>query len=282
MDSQGYIITDKPGAVISDTNYLNQWNFANPDLDKEAGWVTYKSGTSGLKYDCGECHTTGYSLQGNQDGLPGIVGTWAEPGIRCEACHGPGSLHITDPRGFAMRIDRDAEACGKCHRRDAVEQVNASGGFIEHHEQYEELYQSKHITLDCVICHDPHTGVIQLRQNPDKPQTTRTTCENCHWQQASYQDSTIHPNVATCITCHMPRITKSAWGDAAKFMGDIRTHLMAIDAGQVSQFTDDGKVSLSQISLDFACRQCHVEGGLATVKTDEELIEKARGYHTQP
>ena len=29
MDKNGYIITDKPGATISDTNYLNQYNFAH-------------------------------------------------------------------------------------------------------------------------------------------------------------------------------------------------------------------------------------------------------------
>jgi len=46
-----------------------------------------------------------------------------------------------------------------------------------HHEQYEELFQSKHIVLDCVVCHDPHAGVVQIRKAD--AQTTRTRCENC-------------------------------------------------------------------------------------------------------
>jgi hypothetical protein len=280
MDQEGYIITDKPGAVISDTEYLNQYNFANPIIGQEAGWVQYKSGTPDLKYDCGSCHTTGYSPQGSQDDRPGIVGIWAEPGIQCEACHGPGSQHASNPRGFRMVIDRDAELCGQCHRRGDVEAVDAKDGFIEHHEQYEELFQGKHAALDCVQCHDPHQGVVQLRQAGE--QTTRTKCENCHFQQAQFQDSTIHPNVAACADCHMPRIIKSAWGDAERFTGDIRTHLMAIDPQQVGQFSEDGKTALSQISLDFACRGCHVEGGAASPKSDEELIEKASGYHTPP
>jgi hypothetical protein len=54
--------------------------------------------------------------------------------------------------GVAMKILRDPEECGACHRRDEVESVNAQNGFIEHHEQYEELYQSKHVILDCVLC----------------------------------------------------------------------------------------------------------------------------------
>jgi hypothetical protein len=37
MDKNGYIITDKPGATVSDTEYLNQYNFANPIVGA-AGW----------------------------------------------------------------------------------------------------------------------------------------------------------------------------------------------------------------------------------------------------
>jgi hypothetical protein len=80
----------------------------------------------------------------------------------------------------------------------------------------------------------------------------------------------------------MPRIVKSALGNPDLFTGDIRTHLMAIDPLQVEQFNEDGSLALSQISLNYACRHCHVEGGTATVKTDEELVEKAVGYHDQP
>jgi hypothetical protein len=80
----------------------------------------------------------------------------------------------------------------------------------------------------------------------------------------------------------MPRVGKSAVGDAAKFTGDIRTHLMAIDPDQIDQFSEDGSEAQSQLGLNFACRHCHVEGGSATPKTDEELIEKANGYHDRP
>jgi hypothetical protein len=55
---------------------------------------------------------------------------------------------------------------------------------------------------------------------------------------------------------------------------------MAIDPTQVEQFSEDGTTVFFPISLDFACRQCHVEGGKALPKTDEQLIEKATGFHT--
>ncbi len=273
IDENGYIIT-------GDADATTQYNFVNDVVGKDAHWVAYHAGEENKPYDCGPCHTTGYSPKGNQDDLPGLVGTWAEPGIQCERCHGPGSLHVGNPSGVAMAKDRDSELCGECHLRGAPEGVDTSGGFIKHHEQYEELFQSKHVTLDCVVCHDPHAGVVQLRQA--EAQTTRTQCVNCHFEKARYQASEVHPAVAECIDCHMPRVTKSAVGDAAKFTGDIRTHLMAIDPMQIGQFNEEGTEALSQLGLDFACRHCHVEGGSATPKTDEELIEKAVGYHDRP
>jgi len=270
LNKDGYIITDEPGKA-GNVEFLNQYNFANELLGNAAGWVAYHPGEEKLPYDCGSCHTTGYNPDGNQDNLPGLVGTWTQPGIRCEECHGPGSLHASNPQGIALRIERDSELCGQCHRRDNVEEVNASNGFIEHHEQYEEFFQGKHVTLDCVLCHDPHKGVVQLRKAGE--QTTRTLCENCHFKETSQMK---HTSVA-CLECHMPRLVKSAWGDLAKYTGDIRTHLMAIDPRQTKTFNEDGSLVSGQIGLDFACRHCHFES-----KTDEELMLMAYGMHYLP
>jgi len=50
-------------------------------------------------------------------------------------------------------------------------------------------------------------------------------------------------------------------------------HLWAIDPDAISQFSEDGKEAISQVSLDFACKSCHRTGGAATVKTDEPAKE---------
>lgn len=268
IDQDGFIIT-------GDEDATTQYNFYNPELDLGDEWVAYHPGEE-KPYDCGACHTTGYSPEGNQDGLPGLMGTWSEGGIQCEECHGPGSQHAQHPMSFEMKVDRSAAACGECHFRGVVESLDASDGLIRHHEQYEELFQSKHVTIDCVVCHDPHLGVIQLRET-DAPQTVRTECENCHFKES--QNFNIEFHTQECIECHMPRVTKSAVGDPEKFTGDIRTHLMAIDPNQIEQFNEDGSESFSQLGLNFACRHCHVEGGIASTKTDAELIEAATGIH---
>jgi hypothetical protein len=284
VNKDGYIITDEQGSTGNE-EYLNQFNFANPNVGTDAGWVTYHSGEEEKPYDCGSCHTTGYNPEGNQDDLAGLIGTWAEPGIRCEECHGPGSLHAENPRGIAMKVDRSGAECGSCHRRGDIESVDASGGFIKHHEQYEELFQGKHVVIDCVICHDPHEGVIQLRKaKEDDPtvNTTRTLCQNCHSDQAAFQKNEIHVSMGMeCIECHMPFMVKSAVGDAEKFTGDIRTHLMKINPNQIEQFSEDGSVALTDIGLNFACRHCH-GAGTASERTDDQLIEMALDYHQQP
>jgi hypothetical protein len=272
IGEDGFIIT-------GDEDATTQYNFANPVVGNDAEWVPYNAGTE-KPYDCGTCHTTGYSPDGNQDGLPGLVGTWAEDGIGCEGCHGPGSLHADNPQGVEMKVDRHSAECGACHSRGAVEEVNASGGFIRHHEQYEELFQSKHAIIDCVQCHDPHAGVVQLRQAD--VQTVRTTCENCHFEQAKYQNNASHVDGGVaCIDCHMPRVTKSAVGNPDTYTGDIRTHLMGIDPTQVSQFNEDGSISQSQLALDFACKHCHIPGSEVEI-SDETLVNTATGYHDRP
>ena len=271
IDQEGFIIT-------GDADATTQYNLYNEDLDMGDDWVAYHAGEE-KPYDCGTCHTTGYSPLGHQDDLPGMIGTFAQGGIHCEECHGAGSLHANNPLTIDMRLDRDSEACGDCHVRGDSEEVNASDGFIQHHEQYEELFQGKHITLDCVVCHDPHTGVVQLREAGE--QTTRTTCENCHFKEAQPNSNEKHGRV-DCIDCHMPKVSKSALGDPETFSGDLRTHLMAIDPQQIGQFNEDGTVALSQLSLDFACRSCHSPNGTAVDKTDEELIDMATDYHAPP
>jgi predicted CXXCH cytochrome family protein len=208
------------------------------------------------------------------------VGTWAEPGVQCEACHGPGGLHAQNPYGSEMKIDRDAAACGQCHLRGDSAVVAVEAGFIQHDTQYEDLHQSKHLALDCVQCHDPHTGVVQQRAT-NQP-AVRTACADCHYQEAAHQKNDRHILLnVQCQACHMPRLIQSAWGDPARFTGDVRSHVMAIDVSRLGQFDEAGATAEGHIALDYACRGCHLPGTGAEL-TDEALIEAATDYHTRP
>ncbi len=244
MNKQGYIIT----ASRSGRELKTQYNL-------ETGtWSFYHKGEK-KPYDCGRCHTTGFSEEGHQDGLEGIKGTWAFPGVQCEACHGPGSDHLKDYRKFKPVVDRTSARCGKCHIRGSRDKIPASGNFIKHHEQYNELLASPHKELGCVECHNPHKKAEF---------SIKKECASCHKKQAAAFKGHVMAQVGVkCIDCHMPRATKSAV-KKAEYEGDIRSHVFKInlDSSAKMFYTEekDGKklkFARGFVTVEYACLNCH-------------------------
>ena len=262
MDSEGYILT-------GDTE--RQWNLTNEELGLEAHWSGYDPEEAPRKpYTCGGCHTTGWVATGengpHQDSLPGIYGTWNEPGVTCEACHGPGSDHASSPS--KTNISKE-ENCNSCHIRGDVNQIDAKGGLVKHHEQYEELLASPHSALGCSSCHDPHKGTIyDLGGFLGEDQT----CKTCH------ADKKINiPAMANleCMDCHMPQTAKSAvkisidYQGGTVLKGDIKSHIFSITTDTTWKFfTDDGKFvrvddnGKAHQTLENVCMTCHTDENL--------------------
>jgi predicted CXXCH cytochrome family protein len=254
-DDVSYVI----GGVWWKTRFINETGYIitgdKVQYNIETGeWVAYHPGEV-KPYNCGRCHTTGYSEDGNQDGLPGLEGTWAFPGIECEACHGPGGDHIKAPSKDNIVKDESKELCGKCHIRGDKDSIPAKGGFIRHHEQYNELLASPMKDLNCVTCHDPHKSV----KNPTVTDAIKIGCESCHSDAAKEYEGTVMDKAGVeCIDCHMPRASKSAVAKS-QYEGDIRTHLFAISIDPNAKiFTDDGKyVAGGYVTVEYACLGCH-------------------------
>jgi len=274
MDEQGYILTGPEN---------RQYNLANEHLGIEAHWAGYSASKAPRKpYTCGACHTTGWTASGedgpHQDGLPGIYGTWASPGVSCEACHGPGSAHVANPGKVDLSI---APNCNACHIRGDVKKIDASSGLIRHHEQYEDLLASPHRALSCTTCHDPHLSTKYSRGG-FKGQTQ--TCAACHTKQAKIAVAPEpHKN---CISCHMPFAGKSAVSTTLDFkggsmpVGDIRSHIHRINVDPAwSMFSDDGKSVRTDddenayLTLDYTCLSCH------TGKDKAWATENAKRIH---
>lgn len=272
IDQEGFIVT-------GDEDATTQYNFANKDVDINSGWVPYHAGEE-KPYDCGSCHSTGFDAAGHQDDLQGIIGTWEFPGVQCEACHGPGSRHSEDPYGVRMVVERASQLCGECHIRGNPADIDASGGFERHHQQYEDLFNSKHFAVNCVTCHDPHASAVYGDEviNPDKG--IRQVCESCHWPQ-TFEKNQRHLGVK-CVDCHMPPMAKSAVGDLEKFTADVRSHQFSINPDpDAPQFSDDEAFVMPYITLNYACGQCH-DGTRAGERDDETMAAMAEGYHTVP
>jgi len=272
VDSNGYIVT---GTDV-------QWNFETEEA------VAYHSDEApGTKmYDCGRCHTTGWvSVEdgGNpQNDLDGMAGEFFVGGVHCEQCHGQGSIHAYTRSKDDITLDRTSELCSTCHYRNEDHTIAASGGFIKHHEQYDEMIAAGHKELSCNDCHDPHKttkhgqtgGIIK-------------NCLDCHDEIVNGRD---HKGLADCVTCHMPYASKTAVA-RTKYQGDIMTHIYKINTDADGEmFNEDGTLANGEtgVTLDFVCYRCHRdpdgEGGdpdlpFTSRKTLEELSEYATGYH---
>ncbi len=284
VDANGYIVT---GDAV-------QYNLVDQT------WSGYHSDEAmGTKqYNCGKCHTTGWvdvaAGAVGQGGLAGMAGTFTEGGVRCEACHGEGNIHAVTKSVDDIVLDESSELCGKCHYRDEGHNILASGGFIKHHEQYDEFKTSGHSTsaagLTCATCHVAHGSV---KHGETSGLTTTGTCTNCHGTTGNHAITTnTSHHGADCVTCHMPYATKSAITTKGGILGDVQTHIFKLNpALGADMFSEDGGNTYANINLEgvpakFACYYCHSDGngggGDASVKTLEDISDKATGFHTAP
>ena len=284
IDADGYIITvteDEDGNAIDGGN---QYNYLTGE------WVNYHAGEVDKPYDCGTCHTTNWvanenpeDLNGNQDGLPGMWGKFDAGGVHCEQCHGNG-LSFSE----GMQVDDSAEMCGNCHFRGSppgseVNTIPASGGFIKHHEQYNEHLAGPHGEMKCVDCHNPHKrGEFSIWQDGDSDEYPGAQCGvNCHSDKMeSFEASHSMAGYGVeCKDCHMPYATKSA-NQLGPFEGDLQTHIFYINTdADANMFTEDGSLvaldddGKATVTLDFACLRCHETADMA------ELGRHAKNFH---
>ncbi len=281
VQDDGYLLT---GSADEQT----QWTFANAWIGSDAGWQDFHPGQQ-RPFECGGCHTTGWipceagdPSCPHQGELAGMAGSFAEPGVQCEACHGPGRAHASLPYANLPIVDRSAEACASCHRRGLPDKIEAPDGFIADGEQADELFSGKKRVMRCVDCHQPHRSAhyIDAELNPDRG--IRISCESCHVGYDQNQASPSMQGMLPCVDCHMPPMARVASGDVGQFRGDTRTHLFAINTDQdAAQFYLDApgatEYSHPYITLDYACNYCH--GVTASPQSLDALEAMAIDYH---
>jgi hypothetical protein len=68
--------------------------------------------------DCVSCHVTGYDKPGGST----VTHVQKLMNVQCETCHGPGSLHVKDPKKKGLIISSPkTELCTSCHHPPHVE-----------------------------------------------------------------------------------------------------------------------------------------------------------------
>lgn len=157
--------------------------------------------------DCLRCHS-GEKMRAVQAGPHGNADHPAAPasGRECEACHGPGSIHISRAhggRGFppltvfgrgadAAPREEQLRACLECHARE-----DSGPGPIA-------FIGSPHDrrTINCSSCHTVHAVSDAMR---DRKQQF-DTCRRCHRRQIEghpkFETKSIDFEALACSACH--------------------------------------------------------------------------------
>ncbi|MDP2643610.1 MAG: multiheme c-type cytochrome [Desulfobacterales bacterium] len=195
------------------------------------------------QFKCGGCHVTGIEINYDPD-KNSFNSTWADLGIGCEACHGPGSNHvkaaseyfdyeketIVNPARLPWRLR--AMVCGQCHnwgvstvdlsehREGFPKKYGYPYGFLpgkalylfyeeevkekRHHQQYNEWISSEHSSAG-IMC----TSCHEVHQKEDiQVAMTKVSpdnlCMGCHKTLERRSAHRIH-TFGSCVACHMPK-----------------------------------------------------------------------------
>ncbi len=263
---------------------INQrWFYLSPpdvDVQIEPGdplhWMGF---TQSWNTSCAECHST--NLKKNFDVLTATFQTtFSEIDVSCEACHGPGSLHVQLAQGSSPFWDRElgyglnklksadniaqVDTCAPCHSRrtklqdtwkvgapfdqsfvcQAIQHpfYHRDGQIRDEDYEYGSFTQSKMFAnnIRCSDCHDPHSLQVKYPDNQ--------LCTSCHQHPSAKYDTPEHhfhepgSEGAKCVQCHMPTTT-----------------YMAVDARHDHSL----RAPRPDMSLKFgtpnACTGCHLE-----------------------
>ncbi len=251
-----------------------EWNVVTGE------WVPYEADSwRSRPYGqyCAGCHTTGFDA---------ATQTWLEPGVGCEACHGPGAAHVAST-GDRRRIVNPAdlpfqdqvEVCAQCHSRGEEPSgefpfpigyrpggpAKLSETFIlstdpadfwpdgtakRHHMQYQDWRQGVHKdSVSCIFCHTSHTI------GETDHQTRMVGNDRCLVCHEGNRDLATHiPYMAAavdevqCTDCHMPQISRFVPTDF-----QIRSHTFRPPNPAVS-FAYGG-----QEQMPNSCNLCHAD-----------------------
>ncbi len=180
--------------------------------------------------ECLFCHTTGFE-RGYELSSDSYQTSWAEIGVGCEACHGPGASHVAArkdrsndaaPYGL-LGSDRMLDACAACHalRRELWSGFAAGDPLLDYFEpvlldesdyyadgqllgeayEWGSFVQSRMYRegVTCSDCHEPHGAELRATGNE--------LCLTCHEPRFTEHEHTGHvtdSQGSQCLPCHMP------------------------------------------------------------------------------
>lgn len=302
IDRPASATTDEIGRIqvlrVSwDVEHKKWFYLMPPDVDERLEHTDplhWTGVTQNWNSSCAYCHST--NVKKNFDPFTGqFRTTFSEIDVSCEACHGPGSLHVELANRRSLFWDRNhqfglaklktetnraqVETCAQCHSRRIAIADNFQGGCnyddyfslqlltdpIYHLDGqqrdenfvYGSFIQSKmyHNGIKCSDCHDPHS--LKLKYDGNQ------LCTSCHQHPSGKYDSPLHhhhtPGLAGsfCVDCHMPE-----------------TVYMMCDPRRDHSF----RVPRPDLSVQFgtpnSCTGCHLDTTKLTPQADRKPLKQ--------
>jgi predicted CXXCH cytochrome family protein len=239
-------------------------------------WVNYHEGDWQDRPwlpGCGGCHATGVDLEKK---------SFVEPGVGCEACHGPGSHHAALPTNetFEKRATIvnpsklsggvATQICGSCHNRGKATKVKGAGwpvGFRPG-KALEVYFQSVQTGDKHLYSNEFSKGHHQqyIDWTKSKHADSGIDCITCHvvheLGNPVFQDKTKVEGDQLCVSCHEQTAEVGAhsvhsFGNCANChmpriaksaeSGDIRSHVFQVILPKLTL----------EIGIPNSCQGCH-------------------------
>ncbi|MEO8497266.1 MAG: multiheme c-type cytochrome [Planctomycetota bacterium] len=244
---------------------------------------------------CADCHSTNLQ-KAYDDKTKTYHTTFSEIDVSCEACHGPGGMHVKLAESKSLFWDRrhgyglaklkgndtkpQLDTCFQCHSRRRVVKpgfrpgedfydyfanelllahtYHADGQILDEVYEHGSFIQSKmyHKNIRCTDCHDPHTARLKHDGNQ--------VCTSCHQHSAGKYDTPTHHrhNVgskgASCVECHMPETTYMA-------VDARRDHSLRVPRPDLSV----------RLGTPNACTRCHLDRAELAAEKRETFTQYA-------
>ena len=232
-----------------------------PPVEKLApdDWLYWTNNGQNWNGMCAECHST--NLKKNYDPDSGTFKTtWSDIDVGCEACHGPGSKHVSwaempdmaRPQADNFQLVQDisgtdarqaVELCAPCHSRRAIlgDYVHAEKDLLDSllpSLLTEELYFADGQILEEVYVYGSFTQSKMYRHG--------VRCADCH---DVHSIKPVKEGNALCLQCHR----------AEEY--DIKEHHFHKKKDEPGEpiKSKDGEV-LFAVGTGAECVQCHMPG----------------------
>lgn len=243
---------------------------------------------------CHGCHVS--QLSTNYDSkTDSYRTTWAEPGINCEACHGPAQEHVrvcrAAPEGQAPRdlkiisakpftVEQTNSMCGSCHAK--LSPVTASFKPGDRYFDHFDLTTLEHPDFypDGRDLGENYT-MTTWRMSPCV-QSGKLDCKHCHTSSGRYRFKDVENPNASCLPCHRERVENAAAHTRHKADGAgnrcIACHMPTTDFARMTRSDHSMRPPAPAASIQFkspnACNICHND------KDPAWADQQVRQWHT--